>query len=190
MSQDRTRVVQGRIPAALCVPGRISGLWYNAPFSAYGSAGAVTLNKLFTVPFLIGEPQSFDRIGTATLAVASSFLRFGIYSDNAGRPDKLLYDSGQVSAAGAGETYATFSPAMQLSGLVWVAAVGQSVAPLPIRLAAHASMYCGIANLYSQGWCTAYSLSSVTGALPTTWGTTYNQEIAANTIPMIYLRAK
>jgi len=175
------------VSAGVYIPGRIKGLWYNAPFAAYGSAGAITLSKLFATPYVVGEPQTFDRLGTAILAVASSFLRFGVYSDNAGRPDRLLYDTGQVSAASAGECYGTLPPLM-LSGLVWLAAVGQGVAPKPIRLAAHASWYCGISNLYSQGWCTAYSLSSITAELPHRWGTTWNQEITANTIPMLYMR--
>jgi hypothetical protein len=168
------------------VTGRISGLYYYPMTMFAQSNGTITVGTLYAVPFYIGYPQSFDRIAVGTLGTASSFVRLGIYTDNAGRPDQLLFDSGQLSCAVAGVVEYTINNT--LSGIVWVCAVGQSIAPSVQRCNTSAwGPHIGTTSMYSVGGGQAYSQTGITGVLPSSWGTTYTSS-AGTAIPVITLR--
>lgn len=183
MRKSRFRPTRPEYPT-----GRLSARFSLGMFGVVGSAGSITLSELYATPFLVGAPCRFDRIAVPTLSVASSLIRLGIYTDNRGKPDKLLLDAGQVSCASA--TTQTITIDITLRDVVWLAGVGQSVAPSPLRHGYAPNPYVGCNSPYSTGGAMGYSQSSITGALPTTWGSTYTERASANVIPFIYLRAK
>lgn len=169
---------------------RISGKRYPAGTGqGFGTNGTCTLNKLFAVPFWVGPTCSFDRICLNALNTASSLMRVGIYADGGGRPGVLIVDAGQINTAVNGMVTATI--ALTLSGLVWVAAVPQSVTGSVTRLSApNANQIMGTADTFSSGFNSgAYSQAGITGALPDPWGSTYTDEVSTNTVPALWLRA-
>lgn len=168
--------------------GRVSGLYYHGTHCVVGSAGALTLNELYAAPFQVGNLCRFDRIVSPSLAVASSLVRLGIYADDRGRPGALILDAGQVSCASAGNNAITID--VTLKGVVWLAAVGQSVAPSLSRYGYHVNPLVGCVSPYGTGGAIGYSQGSISGALPSTWGSTLTERAAANVVPIVYLRAK
>lgn len=176
--------------AAIIVPERRTGLPFPAgPWGIQaGTNGTITLDKLFAIPFYVGQSQSFDRISVNALGTASSFMRLGVYADDNGQPGALTADYGQVATSSSGAVTITIS--LTASGLIWIAAVGQGVAPSTTRLGtAVVNPWVPPSNHYSVSFtATAYSQSSVSGSLPSPWGSTFNIEQAANTIPMVWLR--
>jgi len=171
------------------LPGRISGNRYCGIPMGTNSNGTITLNTLYAVPFYVGAAQAFDGIAVASLGVASAFTRLGIYQDGGGKPGALVVDAGQVDCATAGEKVASIS--VTLRGLVWVAAVGQGVAPSVTRMTTVLYVpQVGSTSIYSVGpGGIAYSQTGITGGLPDPWGSTYTPVGASATVPQIVLRA-
>lgn len=172
------------------ITGRISSRWMLAgcPGQPTGTSGTITLDRLYAIPLYIGESQAFDRIGVNGLGTASSKMRIGIYSDNNCRPGTLLVDSGQLDTSISGAVDYTIS--QTISGLVWVAAVTQSVAASTSRLgAAVANPFIGSTDHYSVSFAAiALSQNSISSGMPSSWGSTYNVEATANTVPQVFLR--
>lgn len=150
-----------------------SGLYYAPSIATALSTGNLGQNFLAAVPFEVGQTTTFIRIGCdVTVAVASSTLRFGIYTadidDSGGAPGTLILDAGTVSSATTGLKEITIS--QQLTpGLYWVAVVAQAGASAPtIRTMTSGSPYVsstsGVAN-------NLWSKLSVSGALPNPFGT-------------------
>ena len=173
--------------AGLAVSGRIAGRYYYGPFSQAGSLGAITVAKLYAQPYYIGSSASFDRIAVAVTGVASSFVRLGMYTDNSGKPDTLVFDSGQIDTSTLGIKEYTISQTR--SGWVWVAAVAQTNSANFVRLAALINPMIGTTSPYAEWPGMAYSQTGVTGAMPSSWGSTYTNERTANTVPAVSLRA-
>lgn len=170
------------------VPGRVTGLWYTGTPMVFGSNGTIVLNRLFAIPFYVGAAQAFDGIGVASIGVASAFTRLGVYADNSGKPSTLIVDAGQVDCGTSGEKSASIS--VTLRGLVWVAGVGQGVAPSVTRMGLLQGPHAGSSNLYSVATAgMGYSQDGISGTLPSSWGSTYNVVAAANVAPQIGLRA-
>lgn len=163
------------------------GLRYPAGQWSGTSNGVPTLDLLYAVPMLIGAPQRFSRMVFATVGTASSFWRLGIYADDGFcKPGSLIIDCGRVDTASGGEKTADVNKT--LSGLVWLAAVTQSVAGSISRMGTTiVSPFIGSSSVYSNGAGSAYSLAGVSGALPNPWGTSYTLVSANNTIPQLFL---
>jgi hypothetical protein len=171
-------------------PGHISGRTYQPAGVTYGSNGVLAVGTLFAIPIYVGASCAFNAILWASLGVAGSFLRTGIYADGGGRPGALIVDAGQTACTFAGETGVAIS--QTLAGLVWLAAVGQGNAPSVTRLAVSISPYIGAVAgaMYSGGDSGyAYSQTGVAGALPSPWGATYTLVNAGNVAPRLGLRA-
>lgn len=185
--EHRWTADSARYAAFNTVQGRVSALRYIGVPSGFGTNGTIAVGTLYAVPFYVGAAQAFDGIVIGALGTASAFCRLGIYADSAGKPGALIVDAGQVDCAAAGEKVASITKT--LSGLVWVAAVGQSVAPSVTRMSLIYSPLVGATSAYAVGpGGLAYSQGSITGALPDPWGSTYTSVAAANTAPLISLR--
>lgn len=187
MSRDRFPIDRTRRLSP--IPGRISQLYYSA-FRLAGSNGTCTLNTLYAFPFYIGSVlDAFDALVFDSLGTASSKFRIGLYSDYWGRPDKLIYDSGQIDSSGSGKN--VVANYFRGDGHVWVVGCPQSVNPSVARVGAYVDERIGTSDTYSVafgGMC--YSQTGITGALPSSWGSTYTIISAANSSPAMWLRAK
>lgn len=167
---------------------RRSGMFYTHNADAITS-GATVLNRLYANRFDVGpETQNFDRIGVVSIGVASSFMRLGIYTDLNGVPDALISDFGQVSCATSNNITITISA--NLTGAVWLAGVGQGVAPSTSRYGAtqFAVDTVGSLNPIVTGFSNGYYQDSISGALPSTWGANYGLVNSGNQSPIIMLR--
>lgn len=170
--------------------GRVnSGAWFTGAWTIPGGNGALVVNTLYAMPFLVGPSTAFDRIGcVATASVASSVVRLGVYLDAGGKPGALDADFGTVNTSGFGTK--TLTIAKTYSGLVWVAAVAQGAAAQTTRLGMLSVPFIGNTDdLYASGaTAVAYSLTGVSGALPGSWGA-LTRVNAANVAPYVHLRA-
>lgn len=187
MTWETLRINSNRIT----MPRKTGQPWPAGPWGMQaGSNGTITLDRLYAIPMLLYGTQNFDLISVNGLGTASSFIRLGVYAPGVdGAPGELLADYGQVATSSSG----VCSIAIKLSagGLIWVAAVGQGVAPSTTRLGtAVINPFVAPSNHYSVSFTAiCYSQNSVSGALPVTWGSTYNVEATANTVPMVWLRS-
>lgn len=168
------------------IPGRITGRFYTHSFATNGSVGGLTQDRLFAIPAIIGASKSFDRIALVTTGTAGTTCRLGIYADSNGRPGSLIVDAGTVDTSGFGQLAATIS--VTLSGVVWLACVSNGGAAAVGRMGNHVNPMIGNSDFYSNGTAAGYSQNGITGALPSSWGTTYNVELATS-IPQLFLRA-
>lgn len=167
----------------------VAGLFYLAgpDGTPTGSNGTLTLDRLFAIPFnLTGR---WDRIDMNQLGTASSYARLGIFSDGGNRPNELLWDFGQMTMSASG--VASIPINFENTERIWIAAVGQGVAPSTSRLGAPpVNRNVPTTDHYSLGFAGgAYYLDSVSGSLPKRWGSTMNTMISANAIPMVWLRS-
>jgi hypothetical protein len=150
--------------------------------------GALTLNQLVAMPFIVGMPQVFSGLALMSVGTASSLGRIGVYYDNNGVPDGLVpnSDSGQISLAAAGLTDLAFGANLTLSGLVWVCYVPQSVTGSVSKYDAiqGSSLYVAASNAYSVGLSVGYSQTGITGDLPSSWGATLS-DLPPTNFPVI-----
>lgn len=163
--------------------------FYPCSCSSVTNNQADTLNVLFAVPFWAPTSTAYDRIMvTVGGAVANATGRIGIYNDAGGKPGTLLVDAGSFGAAALAATGdKTVTINQTLSGLYWLAFVGQTAAPNLV----HATANGGFINLgttsgFSTAAVAAYSQTGVSGALPSPWGSTFTDNVRT---PIIYLRA-
>lgn len=166
---------------------RTSGEYYVGVVTASGSNGTITQNRLFALPFNVGASRAFDRIAVNSLGVAATNVRLGIYADSNGKPGALILDAGTVATTSAGLAQITIS--QTLSGRVWLACVGQGGAASVTRVGLLWLPDVGSPSSYSNGQGLAYYQDSISGTLPDPWGATFTLVNAANTAPLITLRA-
>lgn len=170
--------------------GFISTKYYTSD-GMRSNGGGPNQSVMAAFPFAVGSSaRSFDRIGLYVWvgAVGGTF-RLGIYSDNAGKPDALLLDAGTVPATTGGEQVLTIS--QSLSGVVWLAAVPQGAAVTALTFVGGGasqptSSRVGTTSITSNTGPSGYTRTGVSGALPSTWGSTYTD---ASPVPIVWLRA-
>lgn len=99
-----TAAVYSIIGNALGHPGFISGAYYSSPGCWPTLSGqALAANTLYFCPFFVPYSVTFSEIGcNVTTLAAASHCELGIYSNNNGNPDALLYDAGQIDSSGTG----------------------------------------------------------------------------------------
>lgn len=161
-----------------------SGLWSN-------TNGALTLNQLVAIKVPIGALQSFTSIIMAGSGTASSFGRCGLYYDNNGLPDGLVpnSDSGSISMAAAGVLDFPFASTITIGDYIWVSYVPQSVSCSVNKFNAiqGSNIYVFTSSPYSVGASMGYGRTGVTGALPSSWGSTY-LDLGPTNFPIMYLK--
>lgn len=174
--------------------------------SETGVGNVPTLNRLYAVPFEIGDFREFDRIGSPVQAAAATAqLVFGVYADDGGKPGSLLL---QTSALDASVAASLVDGAFDqiFSGLVWLAAVAQTAVPDVVLIWAPTAGQGGTAfyqprigiadpptaipfgGAADDNVLIAYSQDSISGALPDPWGSTLN--IDGGCAIFVMLRAK
>jgi hypothetical protein len=162
-------------PASL--PALASGQYYVplSPFSASTSA-ALGNGTLRLTPWIVNQSMTVSRLAAEITAVGDvgSKLRLCIYADNGyGYPGALVLDAGQIAGDSATTQELTTSAALT-PGVYWIGGVVQSVTttqptvrtitnwapPIPIGVSSLPA-----ANITATG----YSITGITGALPTTY---------------------
>jgi hypothetical protein len=160
------------------------------------ATNAVTLNKLIAIPVYIPQLCILTEIGAATSAAAAGVLRFGVYDlDQArSRPGSLIQDFGTVSNNVISNDVAVTSIYKVLRPGWYYFAVVQQTAAATMRTFANAGapgnapIIMSSAVRAAAGTVYAYSQASITGALPSTWGTTFTEE--TTNVPIIHLRLR
>lgn len=177
-------------PRLKVIPGYPQGGYVTPVPYAGSSNGVLVLSRLFVFPFYVGKPTDFDSIGVACIGVASSFVRFVIYSDGGGYPNRLLFDSGQVdSSGGAFLTYSLGN--FRSEGMCWPGVVGQGVAPSVKRmnvLVAHPIIVNPNPNSAGEG--PFYYQDSISGAPPVKWGSSFLTHGSGAQVPVLYIRPR
>ena len=172
--------------------GRISGQYYYGCTIIPGSNGSMaTLNKLYAVPFYVGDSCRFDQIAVANVTgVATAVLRVGLYTDNNNRPDRLILDAGTIDIS-TGTGVKTVSIDIRLQGKAWLCHVPQTALPSSIvRVGAIVDPTISTASPYSSWSGMAYSQTGINGALPASWGSTYTNEATGSTFAAVSMRVK
>ncbi len=145
----------------------LSGYYYSS-LGAAGSA-AVVQNTLTLSPFVVPTSTAFDRIGVnVATGAGSTTVRLGVYADSNGIPGALVFDAGTIDSSGTGIKTLTISQTLA-AGRYWLAAVAQGGSPT-LNTLTGVGLPTGDPNLSSNagsGHCIAYTMTGVTGALPT-----------------------
>jgi len=162
-----------------------SGLYYSISNAGSDAVLALVLNEMRLSPFIVGENQTFDRIGQEVTTLGStSVVRLGIYgvtSEN--YPGALLLDAGTIDAGSTGGKEIVINQALT-PGLYYLAAVAQ-VATCSVRSKNSVPDLLGAPTLvYTNS--TVYVETGVSGALPANFtGVVAN----ATSAPKVELRA-
>lgn len=156
------------ISSAAMVVGR-----YYVPTLTNQTPAAPTVNRLYLTPLTFRRACTLDRLVTWTTGtVASSVVRLGLFTDNAGLPDALVFDAGTVStAAGTGAKEITVNQAVD-RGRYWLGFVSQGGASGATNRVAASAVAAG--NIGDTSSATndstttfgAYYQDSVSGGLP------------------------
>jgi hypothetical protein len=147
-------------------------------FYGFGSGTTAIPNNetLLMHAFVVWEPTVIDRLLAQVLTDAGesdSVLRMGIYApDSTGKPSSLIVDAGTVSTSTTGLKGIDISP-VTVQGLFYLAAVCQAAPSTRPRLRSIGinERYAFSADPSASGSVNAYvryTVSSVTGALPST----------------------
>jgi hypothetical protein len=168
-------------------PGQafISGYRYGNQTGASTSA-PITQSTLMAFPFVVAKysGQSFNEIGLeVTTAAASSVVRLGLYADTNGKPGTLITEYGTVDTSTTGYKTITISSTL-LPGKYWIAAVAQGGAPT-IGIVTGINPLIGQPDLSASGHMMTYTKTSVTGSLPSPFGSTSGLNFA----PRVQLKA-
>lgn len=169
-----------------------SGRYYRANSSPVGgTSNALTLNRLYLLPFVCPVSRTFDRIALflSTAAAAGGVARYGAYaSDSEGLPSTLIVDAGTVAIdAGPGTIKEATVSLSVTTGLVWLAVAQQVAAGGTIfGWVAAVPGVPGIALTTTDSAGDGYYQDAVAGALPATLALTSYMNVIH---PGIWLRA-
>ncbi len=95
--------------------------------TAATSGAAVTANRLYAVPYVVGATTTFTRIGINVTSAIAGNARLGIYNWADGVPSTLVLDCGTVSTSSTGDKEITIS--QSLTAGVYALAVVFDAAP-------------------------------------------------------------
>jgi len=167
---------------------RRSGKYY-CPIAVNTNTNAVaTLNTLIAVPFYVGIPTSFSDLAIASLGTVSSQARMGVYLDSNGVPGDLDFGSSATDISGGGTINFNFGGSRVYSGLIWLAYVAQSVTGIVVLYSySNTNEYVNVLSPYSTGGAFGFSQTGITGALPSTWGSTLTETLATS-CPIMYIK--
>ncbi len=176
------------------LPHRSGGLYFvhSATGAATGS-NALTVNTLYAIPFYVPETVTYASVGIIrTVSVVGAYEHLGVYSDNGGVPDALLFDWGITNpAADVAETgfkSITPVPASSLTaGWVWLCCVPQvAVNTLfaTVGTSTGAPVVLGTSTPSATGMTMGYAGTTTSTSLPASWGSTYTER---SVVPLVYV---
>jgi len=148
---------------------------------------AFAANKLWAVPFAIGETTTFTRIGAQVASIpAAGAARLGIYNMAGGVPTSLVLDAGTIDVSTTGEKEITISQTLD-AGFYCLALVGNAT-PTLIKIENTADADFGsfiMGGASGSGFIDGFSVSHTYGALPDPFGT---PALEASGVPLLWLR--
>lgn len=190
VSASQTKYVKvSNLPSgALKNNGYASNRFYTMlGFDTGGSAAfAVTANRLYAHPIVIGASETFTRIGIEITTGTAGNARLGIYDIANGVPTSLVSDLGTISTASTGEIELTISQALTpgVYALAIVFSATPTVQEPTMNDRSVLFHYIGGSAIGSSSDTLGFYVSHTYGALPSTFGSvTYS-----NNIPTICLR--
>lgn len=164
-----------------------TGVWY-APGFSNRATKAMTVNRLYCVPFWVPRPTAIQNIGLAVSGAggAGSVIRLGVYADVAdqygGAPGALL---GEAASTIDGTSATSQFTALSLTlpaGLVWLAAVAQVGTSPTVRSVTGGMQIVGQTSDIGDSDSTGVFQNSVSGAMPATY--TYSS-LLLDSVPRI-----
>jgi hypothetical protein len=164
-----------------------AGRYYSPTVDVSTGTIAAVNDRLWVVPFEVGQFTNFDRIATevTTVGTTGNVGRLGVYGTVNGLPGSLIVDAGTFDATILGAAEKVINIALN-PGLYWLGYVSQIGVAANVRaLGSAASRYVGhTANPLSNGY-KSYRRDTVAGALPADFGT----PVADTSAPKIFMRA-
>lgn len=167
----------GNHAATFIRPRWSTGRYYTTTNSVARGTLALTLDRLFLVPFDVPLGAKIDRLGCeVSTAIASGVARLGVYRSTAdGLPGSLLLDAGTVDCSTTGGKEITLGSALSLpDGRVFLALAPQVAAATFRTMSTGHDPRIGASALTSatasNGQNAYYATSSVSGAFPVTVG--------------------
>jgi hypothetical protein len=166
------------VPATVLAPR--SGNYFFPVSSNTASTNTLPVGSLYVVPWFLGAAVTVTRLGAevSTVGDVGSKVRLGIYADTGSYyPGALVLDAGQIAGDSATVQELIISQALT-PGIYWLGAVGQAItttAPTVRSLSNWTPPYplaLGTTIPGSNPVFVAYTMSSVTGALPGTFNVT------------------
>lgn len=161
------------------------GQWFHTPIT--GGLSNQGYPGLYASPLPIGKAVSLTafQFKVSTAPSASTIITVGLYADNgSGSPGALIVDGGGVAITATGVYTVTLPNALALTaGLYWVV-LGMPSQYNGIAVVA-ASGYGYLLQNYYMGWSDTWGANGTVGlwntsysggALPATYGTTYNYQ--------------
>ncbi len=96
---------------------------YDSGGHSEGSGVALTVNRLYAIPFFVARTRTYDRIAVEVTSGTAGNMRLGVYEDNGSvNPGALKLDAGVVETTAVETDTITIS--LQLTkGLWWMAGV-------------------------------------------------------------------
>lgn len=166
--------------------------WFTIPLSNTAmTTGALTANRLYAFPFVVGRTATLDRIAiNVTTAASGSKARCGIYDTNDnGYPYNLVVDSGELDSGTTGIKSTTISQSLPGGHLYWLVVVSSGTPTL--RCAAAASVLTPLILGTSSSLGTTHYLglyvSYTYAALPSTFPSSPTM-ITGTPIPLVFYR--
>lgn len=167
--------------------GYVTGQYYSTIHSRGTGTVVVSANRLYTTPFVVGETQTFDRIGVEVTTLSAGNVRLGIYNFENGIPTNLVLDCGEVSTSTTGNKIITINQTLS-AGVYAFAMVFSSTPTLrafgDINYAVLSHFY-GFSSPTSGHLDTGNYASFTYGALPSTFGSV----VGNSAMPAIGMRA-
>jgi hypothetical protein len=174
-------------------PGYRSGAWYTRPISASGANTAMTANRIYVTPILIGAAITIDGVqmfvGTPATTTSADI---GIYANASGAPGTLIRDFGTINTALSSTQSVTGFTQALAAGWYWLAAWFSGTPSIISSAATDVSQQhflgsIGLASSYqgNQGWTTNVTFSA--GNLPTTLS---GPTLGASSYPLIAFRVQ
>jgi hypothetical protein len=78
-------------------PGFAAGRYYTSEQSAALSQISMVANRLYAVPFYVGSPFTFTKMGIFVTVTAAGLLELGVYDNLNGAPNNIEHDCGSVA---------------------------------------------------------------------------------------------
>lgn len=164
-----------------------SGRYYGPSLDVSSGTVAAVIDRLWVVPFEVGQITTYDRIATevTTVGTTGNLGRLGIYGTTNGLPDELVVDAGTFDATVLGAAEKVINTQL-LPGLYWLAFVSQVGVAANVRaLGSASSRFVGNdTNPLSNGH-KSYRVNGISGALPANFGA----PVADTSAPKIFMRA-
>lgn len=96
--------------------------YFGGVHSMSNNNATVTANRLYGLPFIVGESETFTRIGVEVTTLSAGNGRLGIYNMVDGVPTDLVLDAGEIDTGSTGNKEVTISLALT-AGIYCVACV-------------------------------------------------------------------